>query len=172
MKAKNTWISVFISLEMEFSWNSLLWWSPRFVLCPPVPARKPRTVTCLSVRFETCSHWLSNIQKQNLTDVKTDTAFSNISGQAGPHNVDTTVYPQSCFAVNCQWSERHASRDWNVSAHREMYTAWACREAEGTSGLLAGQGKPSPNVDKRSRFNSAQDEWVVKAFRGGAREVM
>ncbi len=44
---------------------------------------------------------------------------SNVSGQAGPHNVFMTVYHQSSFAMNCQWSE---SRAWNISVHQEMYS--------------------------------------------------
>lgn len=56
MKVKNTWICVFISLKMELSWNSLLWCS----LSPPVPARKPRTVTYLSLKNAPIAHQTSN----------------------------------------------------------------------------------------------------------------
>lgn len=109
-----------------------------------------------------------------------------MSGQT-QHNVYTTVCPQSSFAMNCQWSEWHESRPWNVSAHQEIksmssgFQVWMTlitagdfsptlpfkilKDSRGKIKITYknGQGgqtllsQPSSNMDKRSCVNATWD---------------
>lgn len=131
---------VYIQVWKQNSPEKALRWSSRFVLsdCSFLQSLHEHWKNYIS-----CQIWNSlplDIKHVSpLTDVRTDTIFSNLSEQAGPRNVNMTVCLQGCSAVNCQWNK------WRAAGPRKSTDA-------GVNAELQDREKTCIRVNSRKYF--------------------
>lgn len=146
------------SLKIEFDSYTLLRWLTCARLTLSWGPHKKKSITSkrsqtslnnMAVRSETCSHWPPNIQKQNLTDARMDTAVVKqdtiMSGKQGlkhpstPKNVQNVQWTSGLNDINNSRGVFTDSAISNIERFQERFTYKNTQEGRATYGLLAEQ---------------------------------